>query len=454
MLVCDSLMSVVYLSLELEGDFVVNGDKAEEKVGGRAFRSFEGAILQNFLMDSGGVDLGFTGPYLTWKNARDHPHRVRKRLDRAIASPCWCTQYPRACVKNHPIVASDHAPLTLDIDLNERGLRYPFRFFEVWTSDPTCGQKLTKTKWALKEWNKNHFGFRDAKLKRLHNENELRSKGRKPNVMEISRMILKRAKEFSDVRSKDQTEVHDDSISVDRGLLIPIKWDGHFKVDASVKDGEVGTGVLQCGIGEDSATVLLQHFVGMTVLEAEFDAILQALQLALQEGYETILIEFDSTIAVKALGNKELPFMWGSYPVFYECLTLISKFKKCSVGFFPRCKNSVADGLARYARVFRCCKRTVLREVDLRVFRYDGKLPIVQTVLIEIPIETPTTGFKTATIHQDHANSADREGSILIRPRSRQSLPQLRIERPPPLTKTTNRENTNKDIFCNFVSVR
>ncbi|KAF4369242.1 hypothetical protein F8388_022898 [Cannabis sativa] len=50
--------------------WVIIGDlnvilKAEEKVGGRAFRSFEGAILQNFLMDSGGVDLGFSGPCLT-----------------------------------------------------------------------------------------------------------------------------------------------------------------------------------------------------------------------------------------------------------------------------------------------------------------------------------------------------------------------------------------------------
>ncbi|KAF4369243.1 hypothetical protein F8388_022899 [Cannabis sativa] len=137
--------------------------------------------------------------------------------------------------------------------------------------------------------------------------NDLRIKGHKPNVLEISCRTLKRAQEFMKVRVKDQTVVSENSCSEDRGHLNHFKWDGHFQVDASVKDGEAGTGVLQCGIGEDAATVLLSYSEGMTVLEAELNAILQALRFALQEGYETILIESDSAIAVKALRNKELP---------------------------------------------------------------------------------------------------------------------------------------------------
>uniref|UniRef100_A0A803P2H6 Reverse transcriptase n=1 Tax=Cannabis sativa TaxID=3483 RepID=A0A803P2H6_CANSA len=181
--------------LDCEGPWLVIGDlnailNANEKQGGREFTAHEGAFLRNFVNDCGGIDLGCIGSAFTWYNARDDRARVRKRLDRAIASLDWCVKFPSARVNHHPILSSDHAPLLLDTRPNEDRLKYPFRFLEVWASDPSCGttidkawnqpcmgrqsyrvmRKLSWTKKALKAWNRDCFGFCDRKLHSLHRQ--------------------------------------------------------------------------------------------------------------------------------------------------------------------------------------------------------------------------------------------------------------------------------------------
>uniref|UniRef100_A0A803P4L2 Reverse transcriptase n=1 Tax=Cannabis sativa TaxID=3483 RepID=A0A803P4L2_CANSA len=99
----------------------------------------------------------------------------------------WCLNFPKATVLLHPIMASDHAPVVLDTQPITQKLHYPFRFLEVWTGDSRCGaiikdawsklcygqagicvcRKLRETKVALKDLNKNVFGFCDQQLKRL-----------------------------------------------------------------------------------------------------------------------------------------------------------------------------------------------------------------------------------------------------------------------------------------------
>ncbi|KAF4382902.1 hypothetical protein G4B88_010073 [Cannabis sativa] len=136
---------------------------------GRGFGRMEGELLQNFLMDCDGIDLGYIGQSYAWYNARNAESRVRKRLDRAVACPD---------VKHFLIVNSDHAPLILDSRLSLQKHRYPFRFLEVWKSDNTCGKTIEKVwvtpcdghrsfcvvkklhlaKNALKRWNHDCFG--------------------------------------------------------------------------------------------------------------------------------------------------------------------------------------------------------------------------------------------------------------------------------------------------------
>uniref|UniRef100_A0A803PB82 Reverse transcriptase domain-containing protein n=1 Tax=Cannabis sativa TaxID=3483 RepID=A0A803PB82_CANSA len=161
--------------------------EAKEKMGGRPFQVNEGNMLKEFMLGSGGIDLGYVGPPCTWQNARNASHHIRKRLDRVIADSQWCLLFPNASVCHLPIYGSDHAPLCLNMrGVNEK-LCYPFRFLEVWTSSKECGEvidrawaqhipvwhsnrfqrKLQITKQELKCWNLNKFGFVDRRLKDL-----------------------------------------------------------------------------------------------------------------------------------------------------------------------------------------------------------------------------------------------------------------------------------------------
>ncbi|KAF4359466.1 hypothetical protein F8388_001514 [Cannabis sativa] len=180
------------LVMKCESNWVVCGDlnviaEASEKRGGCEYNSREGAHLQNFMVDTGGVDLGFVGPKFMWMRSKGSLNSVRKRLDRVIACADWCVKFPEAAVVHHAIMASDHAPVVLDSQPVTQKLHYPFRFLEVWTADPRCteviqrawskqcyGQagnrvcgKLRNTKDALKVWNRDVFGFCDQQLKSL-----------------------------------------------------------------------------------------------------------------------------------------------------------------------------------------------------------------------------------------------------------------------------------------------
>ncbi|KAF4395605.1 hypothetical protein F8388_008704 [Cannabis sativa] len=183
-------------------------------------------------------------------------------------------------------------------------------------------------------------------------------KGQKPDVTKASSLILKRVVEFSAVLLLDSWVPHIDISEAGNDHPLRDGWDIHFKVDASIKDGEASIGALQCDVDDEIAVVLLQFFKGVSVLKAELLAIHSAMNFASQPGYGVVLIESYSTLAC-----KELPYVWGLIQFFYEYLSLFSKFVCCSVVFVPRSKNSVANSLARCARVLRCCKRTILREV-------------------------------------------------------------------------------------------
>uniref|UniRef100_A0A803QNY7 Reverse transcriptase n=1 Tax=Cannabis sativa TaxID=3483 RepID=A0A803QNY7_CANSA len=80
-----------------------------EKCGGRKASTSDTGILQSFLQNTGGVDLGYRGCKFTWQNNRFSSGFTRERLDRAIVSGDWITAFPEAMVTNAPISVSDHA---------------------------------------------------------------------------------------------------------------------------------------------------------------------------------------------------------------------------------------------------------------------------------------------------------------------------------------------------------
>ncbi|KAF4380255.1 hypothetical protein F8388_024548 [Cannabis sativa] len=155
-----------------------------EKVGGNRCSRREGAFLRDFLMNTGGIDLGFQGVQCTWHNARKGNKNIRKRLDRGLANSCWITSFPSAKISNLPILGSDHSPILLSLWNDSVKLNFPFRFLEVWTSSPECEmvidkawqqqasgngedllrKKLKRTKSDLKYWNQHSFAMASTEV--------------------------------------------------------------------------------------------------------------------------------------------------------------------------------------------------------------------------------------------------------------------------------------------------
>ncbi|XP_060974384.1 uncharacterized protein LOC133039470 [Cannabis sativa] len=162
----------------------------EDKSGGSAFMRRHGAILQNFLFSTGGVNLGYSGCRYTWQNKRSNGHLVKERLDRVIVDTDWLTACPSGGVRNFPITCSGHSPILLDSCVTKpKGFR-PFRFFEAWFNDPSSwdvikeawsrdvsseelsylGKKINRTQSALRWWSKHVYGDCDMRIKNLELE--------------------------------------------------------------------------------------------------------------------------------------------------------------------------------------------------------------------------------------------------------------------------------------------
>ncbi|KAF4355271.1 hypothetical protein G4B88_018237 [Cannabis sativa] len=133
-----------------------------EKCGGRKASTSDTGILQSFLRNTGGVDLGYRGCKFTWQNNRFSSGFTRERLDRAIVSGDWITAFPEA--------------------MKNRGFK-PFRFFEAWARESSCeetirwawGEKcrpcgiisgrLNDTRIALRKWKNGAFGDCESLIK-------------------------------------------------------------------------------------------------------------------------------------------------------------------------------------------------------------------------------------------------------------------------------------------------
>jgi hypothetical protein len=151
--------------------------RLEEKQGrlGRSDRQMQ--LFRDVLDECSFVDLGFTGPSFTWTNNRVGD-MTWERLDRAVATPDWLLRFPSIRVHHLEAQWSDHKPLWVTSDPMMTPHRKPFRFEEVWTSNPGCEEavaeswrsakqgapmhivvdKIRACRRGLRAWSKNHFG--------------------------------------------------------------------------------------------------------------------------------------------------------------------------------------------------------------------------------------------------------------------------------------------------------
>ncbi|XP_038974426.1 uncharacterized protein LOC120105762 [Phoenix dactylifera] len=107
-----------------------------EKMGGRAF-TYKREIreFQDFIMENGLIDLGFSGPKFTWRNNQQGQARVWERLDRVYATAGWIQCFPEHHVRHLPQIASDHSPLLVSTDTLVSS-HSPFRFEKFWLCYP------------------------------------------------------------------------------------------------------------------------------------------------------------------------------------------------------------------------------------------------------------------------------------------------------------------------------
>ncbi|KAF4384444.1 hypothetical protein G4B88_028518 [Cannabis sativa] len=124
---------------EVLGPWALIGDlnslaNSQEKFGGVVCFQGDFSDLSDFLMISGGIDLGSVGNFL--------PGLIRGNS--LISS----RNVSIAGVKVLPIKDFDHASVLLDLLLVREGFYRPFRFLEAWNRDPAC-KDVVKEAWNI-----------------------------------------------------------------------------------------------------------------------------------------------------------------------------------------------------------------------------------------------------------------------------------------------------------------
>ncbi|XP_013607689.1 PREDICTED: uncharacterized protein LOC106314355 [Brassica oleracea var. oleracea] len=120
------------------------------------------------------VDMGFRGNTFTWKRGKDTRSFVAKRLDRVLCSAQTRVRWQEAVVSHLPFLASDHTPVYVQLEPEQRGnpKRRLFRFEAAWlkhegfkellaaswNGEMRTPEALVALKAKLKKWNKEIFG--------------------------------------------------------------------------------------------------------------------------------------------------------------------------------------------------------------------------------------------------------------------------------------------------------
>lgn len=89
------------------------------------------------------------GQWWTWERGKTVSTRVRKRLDRYLASPSWCQLYPNATVEHLLHYRSDHTPIvvrTKEHPKRKRRRGKIFKFETAWLLDESC-ESVVKNAW-------------------------------------------------------------------------------------------------------------------------------------------------------------------------------------------------------------------------------------------------------------------------------------------------------------------
>ncbi|XP_060963433.1 uncharacterized protein LOC133032963 [Cannabis sativa] len=121
--------------------------------------------------------------------------------------------------------------------------------------------------------------------------------------------------------------------------------------DASWKKEAAGLAAVCVDKAQKRWFVKAQKSQATSALDAEFKAIQMALEWAISNGWQEILILSDSQLAVKALSSGGSSPDWSIASTFFSIVNLSKSFLICRFFFIDRTFNSFTDGVAKNARV-------------------------------------------------------------------------------------------------------
>lgn len=76
-------------------------------------------------------DICFKRQMHTWSNNRRGVERIVERLDQVLGNRKWCYNYPKAQCINELAIGSDHSPVELILDYNDKKGKRRFRFEQM-----------------------------------------------------------------------------------------------------------------------------------------------------------------------------------------------------------------------------------------------------------------------------------------------------------------------------------
>jgi hypothetical protein len=135
----------------------------DEKQGGPVRSSRQMQDFRDAIDVCGFMDLGYQGPPFTWCNNRVGSGTVWERLDRGLATIPWFNNFPEARIFHLHATNSDHYPICLVTKpayTPPRAKPRPFRFEEVWLSNPGCRETVMAA-WATQKNGSHMFRVQD-----------------------------------------------------------------------------------------------------------------------------------------------------------------------------------------------------------------------------------------------------------------------------------------------------
>ena len=163
----------------VDGSVIVGGDfntiiRLDERCGGNGRLSSDSLAFGEWINNLSLIDMGFCGNQYTWRRGKSENFLVAKRLDRVLCCPHTRLKWQEAKVSHLPFLASDHAPLYVQLSPECQGnaSRRPFRFEAAWLKHPSFKDLLASSwkndintraalkdlRYKLKKWNREVFG--------------------------------------------------------------------------------------------------------------------------------------------------------------------------------------------------------------------------------------------------------------------------------------------------------